>query len=117
MEFFLNIPNNKRDNNLTEQILSENDSLEFHKTLPNYSVSHLFELKSLSASLGCGSIHLKDESTRFNLNAFKGLGASYAIKKLLMDYPEISVFCTATDGNHGKAVAWSASINKKKSVV
>ena len=117
MEFFLNIPNNKRDNNLTEQILSENDSLEFHKTLPNYSDSHLFELKSLSASLGCGSIHLKDESTRFNLNAFKGLGASYAIKKLLMDYPEISVFCTATDGNHGKAVAWSASINKKKSVV
>ena len=74
MEFFLNIPNNKRDNNLTEQILSENDSLEFHKTLPNYSVSQLFELKSLSANLGCGSIHLKDESTRFNLNAFKDLG-------------------------------------------
>ena len=59
MEFFLNIPNNKRGNTLTEQILSENDSLEFHKTLPNYSDIQLFELKSLSANLDCGGIYLK----------------------------------------------------------
>ena len=117
MDFFLNIPNNEIGNTLTERILAQSNSIKFHKTLPNYSNSKLFELENLSTELGVDNIYLKDESTRFNLNAFKGLGASYAIRKLLIEYPQTSVFCTATDGNHGKAVAWSASINKKKSVV
>ena len=117
MDFFLNIPNNEIGDTLTERILAKNDSIKFHKTLPNYSNSKLFELKNLSTKLGVDNIYLKDESTRFNLNAFKGLGASYAIRKLLIEDPQTSIFCTATDGNHGKAVAWSASINKKKSVV
>ena len=117
MDFFLNFPNDEIGDTLTEQILAESDSLKFHKTLPNYSSSKLIELKSLATKLGIDTIYLKDESTRFNLNAFKGLGASYAIQKLLIEHPEISVFCTATDGNHGKAVAWSALIYKKKSVV
>lgn len=117
MDFFLNIPNNKLDDTETEQILGKSDSEKFHKTLPNYFKTQLFELKNLSGKLGIDNIFLKDESKRFNLNAFKGLGASYAINKLLIDHPETSVFCTATDGNHGRAVAWSALINDKKSVV
>ena len=117
MDFFLNIPNNEIGDTLTERILAQSNSIKFHKTLPNYSNSKLFELENLSMELGVDKIYLKDESTRFNLNAFKGLGASYAIRKLLIEDPQTSVFCTATDGNHGKAVAWSASINKKKSVV
>ena len=67
--------------------------------------------------MSVGKIYVKDESKRFNLNAFKGLGASYAVHKALGLYPNISVFCTATDGNHGRAVAWSATKHNKKSVI
>ena len=67
--------------------------------------------------MNVGKIYIKDESKRFNLNAFKGLGASYAIHKALSLYPNISVFCTATDGNHGRAVAWSAAKHNKKAVI
>lgn len=114
---FLNFPNHKLGNTLTDRILLESDSLEFHKTLSNYSDSKLYNLKNLSQKLGFEAIYLKDESTRFNLNSFKGLGASYAIHRILLKDPNISVFCTATDGNHGRAVAWSASIHNKTSVV
>jgi len=60
---------------------------------------------------------MKDESRRFGLNSFKGLGASYAIYHSLRTRPDIETFCTATDGNHGRAVAWSANKNGKKSVI
>lgn len=117
MDFFLNYPTNKLRDNSTQKILSKSNSLKFHKTISNYSFSELYELNGLSKKLNLGKIYVKDESTRFDLKAFKGLGASYAINEILKDNPSVSVFCTATDGNHGKAVAWSASINKKKSVV
>jgi diaminopropionate ammonia-lyase len=117
MDFYLNFPNNKLSNNATDRILSNSNSIDFHKKLSNYSISKLFKLENLSKKLNIKNVYVKDESTRFGLSAFKGLGASYAINKILTENPKINVFCTATDGNHGKAVAWSASINKKKSVV
>lgn len=101
----------------------------FHSTITDYQATPLVKLNSLSQRLGIGSIYVKDESKRFSLNAFKVLGGIYAITKIIcrklgMDINKISftdlkakevqgklkemVFITATDGNHGKGVAWAA---------
>ena len=92
------------------------DVLKFHKSLGNVETP-LIELNELSKKLGVGSILIKDESYRFGLNAFKGLGASYAMKKQIERFPNIETFCTATDGNHGHAVAWMAQKLKKKAII
>ncbi|MBV1911227.1 MAG: diaminopropionate ammonia-lyase [Kangiellaceae bacterium] len=101
----------------------------FHQSLPNYKPTPLIKLKSLSAKLGLSDILVKDESQRFELNAFKMLGASFAIASYLAKYLHLEqtyftyeqiikrrneyqdiIFATATDGNHGRAVAWSAKL-------
>lgn len=115
--FYINPSEKKLPENLTNSILRSSDSLSFHKSLNNYKPTPLVELKELAKQLGVGQIFIKDESHRFGLNAFKGLGASYAIHKILEKNPEIETFCTATDGNHGRAVAWSAKLFKKNSYV
>ncbi|WP_101698198.1 diaminopropionate ammonia-lyase [Clostridium minihomine] len=111
----------------TEQELKSARS--FHQSLPQYRETPLVSLPHLAQKLGVGGVYVKDESHRFGLNAFKGLGASYAIARLLaerlgLDKPDYKalmeanverngkdiVFVTATDGNHGKSVAWAASI-------
>lgn len=110
----------------------------FHKSIPGYAVTPLKELKTLARELGVKNILVKDESERFGLKAFKGLGGSYAVFKALcrklglaperttfadLQAPEIQkviadiVFITATDGNHGKGVAWAAGQLGCKSVV
>lgn len=110
----------------------------FHKSFPEYSVTPLRELKNLAESLGVKSIYVKDESYRFGLNAFKVLGGSYAIgsyiaRRLGVDISELpyekmtseeikaklgeTTFVTATDGNHGRGVAWTANRLGQKSVV
>ena len=103
---------------------------EFHATIEGYEATPLISLECLAEKLGVSKIYVKDESKRFGLNAFKGLGATYAIAKLLCEklevdidkigynyfkLPEVKekikdmVFVTATDGNHGRAVAWAAA--------
>ena len=110
----------------------------FHRSFPEYRETPLVELKALSKRLGVTSIRVKDESFRFGLNAFKVLGGSYALgsyiaKKLGVDLSELPyerlispevreklgpiTFVTATDGNHGRGIAWTASKLKQKSVV
>lgn len=110
----------------------------FHKTFPEYTMTPLADLKNLAKELGLASIHVKDESYRFNLNAFKVLGGSFCLgsyiaKKLGVDIaklpyekmvsPEIKeklgeiTFVTATDGNHGRGIAWTANRLGQKSVV
>ncbi|WP_017547779.1 diaminopropionate ammonia-lyase [Salinicoccus carnicancri] len=108
----------------------------FHKSMPGYDRTPLAELKNLSDVLGLGSIYVKDESERFGLNAFKGLGASYAMAKYFAGRLDIEladftfdellgripghppvIFSTATDGNHGKGVAWASELFKQKSRV
>lgn len=79
---------------------------EFHKTIDEYCETPLVSLEGLSERLKVNSIYVKDESKRFGLNAFKGLGGSYAIHYL--DNGENQTFITATDGNHGRGVAWAA---------
>jgi diaminopropionate ammonia-lyase len=99
----------------------------FHKMLPGYQPTPLRCLPSLARDLGIAAIYVKDESFRFGLNAFKVLGASYAIYRWLARYWPVDfqspedfagsarplgnlVFCTATDGNHGRAVAWTSRL-------
>lgn len=101
----------------------------FHSSLPEYEATPLHHLEHLAKTLGVGTIYVKDESKRFGLNAFKGLGGSYAIasyfaRKLSFDlnqtdFQELAnqvsslpkvTFSTVTAGNHGKGVAWAAKI-------
>jgi len=115
--FYLNNPSNKIVENVTCAILKKSKSLEFHSSLPLYQPTPLVHLPDLSKKYKVGNIYIKDEAFRFGLNAFKGLGASYAINEILKEKPHITTFCTATDGNHGRAVAWSANFFNKKAVV
>ena len=110
----------------------------FHRSFPEYAPTALHQLSSLAEKLGVAEIMVKDESTRFGLNAFKVLGGSYAIghhiagmlgidpalmtrdlliseetRKKLGDL----TFITATDGNHGRGVAWTAKQLRQHCVV
>lgn len=111
---------------------------KFHMSIPGYEMTPLRRLGNLAGSLGLGGIYVKDESYRFGLNAFKVLGGSYAMarylaRRLNRDIGELSfavltseetrkelgeiTFTTATDGNHGRGVAWTARMLKQKSVI
>jgi diaminopropionate ammonia-lyase len=110
----------------------------FHETLPAYSITPLHSLATLATQTGVQEILIKDESYRFGLNAFKALGGSYAMACILAERFGISVeeltfqrlqtefirrqtekmtFVTATDGNHGYGVAWTAAQLGAKSVI
>lgn len=81
----------------------------FHKSIKDYKETPLYNLKSLSNKLGVKSILVKDESYRFGLNAFKGLGVSYALEKIIKNNRDSNyTFVSCTDGNHGKGLAWRA---------
>lgn len=97
----------------------------FHCQLPGYESTPLHSLDTLAEKLGIGRILLKDEDYRFDLNAFKVLGGSYAVARLLGKKYDISTnqlsleslkakitepmtFTSATDGNHGRGLAWAA---------
>jgi len=111
---------------------------DFHRKFSEYSVTPLHRLDALAKHFGLKNIFVKDESYRFGLNAFKVLGGSYAIGKYLaqklgLDISEVSfaylrskevkekigeiTFVTATDGNHGRGVAWAARQLGQKAVV
>ena len=81
---------------------------EFHRSLPGYQPTPLLELRQLAGSLGLASILVKDEGHRFGLKAFKGLGASWAIHRLRAVGGPLVTVSSATEGNHGRAVAWTA---------
>ena len=86
------------------------EALTVHQAMPEYAPTPLHRLDELAHSIGLGSLLLKDESHRFGLNAFKSLGASYAMHRWLAEHPErdLVTFTTATAGNHGRGVAWAA---------
>ncbi|MDD2482040.1 MAG: diaminopropionate ammonia-lyase [Lutispora sp.] len=111
---------------------------KFHKSFPQYDVTPLHNLPNLSESLELSKIWVKDESYRFGLNAFKVTGGSYAIGRYIceknnMDTDDLTYhnlvseetktklgdteFVTATDGNHGRGIAWAAREIGQKSVV
>jgi diaminopropionate ammonia-lyase len=83
--------------------------LAFHQSLPDYRPTPLTEVPALAEELGVGRVLVKDESQRLGLPAFKALGAWWAIHRTLQDRPDVTELVTATDGNHGRAVARMAS--------
>jgi diaminopropionate ammonia-lyase len=110
----------------------------FHSTIPGYGPTPLQRLDGLATEIGIGSIYVKDESFRFGLNAFKVLGASYAIARYLAGRLGIEpqkityelmtsdetknslgdmTFVTTTDGNHGRGLAWIARVLGQKCIV
>ena len=110
----------------------------FHESFPQYSVTPLVKLDHMAAYLGLKEVYVKDESYRFGLNAFKVLGGSFAMARYIAkqtgkDVSELpynvltsdelrkefgqATFFTATDGNHGRGVAWAANKLGQKSVV
>ena len=114
------------------------EALAFHQSFPEYRPTPLVRLRALAEALGAGEIYVKDESQRFGLNAFKALGGSHAIarciaQRLGLDFGALSfdrltspqlrralgdvTFVTATDGNHGRGVAWTAMRLGQKSVI
>ena len=110
----------------------------FHKSFPQYTVTPLARLDNLAARLGLNNLCVKDESYRFGSNAFKVLVGSFAMAsyfadetgrdvadmtydyltsdELARDFGQATFF-TATDGNHGRGVAWAAKRLGKKAVV
>jgi diaminopropionate ammonia-lyase len=116
-----------------------NDILDVHKSLHEYQPTPLIALPDLARELGVGQILVKDEAHRFGLKAFKALGATYAIYCFLKNlieseggtvqasidfYSDTSfiepgrfTFCTATDGNHGRGVAWTAKKLNQHAVI
>lgn len=97
---------------------------------PGYAPTPLHALPGLAAEAGVAAIHYKDESARFGLGSFKALGGAYAVLRLLVrtiaeekgveatvaeilagahdDVVNGITVCCATDGNHGRSVAWGA---------
>jgi diaminopropionate ammonia-lyase len=116
----------------------DDDAAAFHRALPGYEPTPLVEAPALAAELGVGRLFVKDESARFDLRAFKYLGASWAGFRavaartgytgpatleglrsfLAMPVPGgdagrrfgALTLITATDGNHGRAVARTARL-------
>jgi diaminopropionate ammonia-lyase len=84
------------------------EPLAFHRTLPGYAPTPLVEAPAAAAALGVRRVLVKDESNRFGLPSFKVLGASWAVHRALEATPGATRLACATDGNHGRAVAWMA---------
>jgi diaminopropionate ammonia-lyase len=100
---------------------------------PGYASTELHALPELANDLGIAALYYKDESTRFGLKSFKALGGAYAVFRLIQNavaaqhdghlatpeeilsgkyadiISEMTVTC-ATDGNHGRSVAWGAQL-------
>lgn len=121
------------------RFLEADDMLSFHRGIKNYAPTPVVSAPGIAREVGVGMVFVKDESRRFHLKAFKALGASYAIFRFLKEKylerfneeldpagfwnPEIQgklgtfTFCAATDGNHGRAVAWTARMLGHKAVI
>lgn len=112
----------------------ELESRSFHRALPGYVPTPLVELPSLAAELGVDRLLVKEEASRLGLPAFKILGASFAVARLLtvrlgesgalalddlrerLDGSGLAL-AAATDGNHGRAVARVAALLGLRSVI
>ncbi|KAJ9291816.1 hypothetical protein DTO021C3_717 [Paecilomyces variotii] len=100
---------------------------QFHRSLPNYAPTPLVSLPDLATELGVRAVYVKDESNRFTLPSFKVLGASWGCFRAVTSYLGLSstvdlnevakqardsaiTLVAATEGNHGRAVAYMAQL-------
>ena len=109
-----------------------NQALDTISSWPKYQVTDLHKLKGMAEQANIDQIYYKDESKRFDLKSFKALGGAYAVTRFLQQYLEelngeqptmtqllsgqfkeqlkdVVVSC-ATDGNHGRSVAWGSQM-------
>lgn len=86
---------------------------------PGYAPTPLLGLPGLAASLGVASVRWKDEGGRFGLGSFKALGGAYAVQRLVdrLGGGTGVTFAAATDGNHGRSVAWGARMAGARAVI
>ncbi len=93
--------------------------LKFHRDMPQYKSTPLWHMDNLSKYVGVKAIYVKDESFRFGLNSFKALGGSYAIGSYLNEHGNSTsvTFISATDGNHGRGVAWMAKNTGNEAII
>jgi diaminopropionate ammonia-lyase len=103
--------------------------MAFHRRLPGYAPTPVVDAPALATELSASQVSIKDESRRFGLPAFKILGASWAVYRLLLsmlgsepDWQNLDelrsafgpigplALVAATDGNHGRAVAHMAAL-------
>ena len=102
---------------------------KFHREIPGYKMTPLRSMPNLAQMLGLGGIYIKDEAQRLTLNSFKVLGGSYAVSRYIQKMLGLSdeettyeyltspechaklgnlTFAAATDGNHGRGIAWAS---------
>ena len=139
LQWIMNTMPKTADQNLPLMSVSEVEKARaFHKSFPQYEETPLQDLKEMASYLGLGKVAVKDESYRFGLNAFKVLGGSYAMARYIAgelgrDVSELpydvltsdalreefgqATFFSATDGNHGRGVAWAANKLGQKSYI
>ena len=115
-------------------------ALDEIRSWPGYAATPLFELGGVARAIGVGQIWYKDEGARFGLDSFKAMGGGYAVSRLVARHvmrtagidnvtsrdllggkyrnltSDLTVTC-ATDGNHGRAVAWAARLFGCRAVV
>ena len=124
-----------RYSNEMQEIASLAKSREAVKEIsqwPDYQETPLYRLQNLAKDIGVDTIYYKDESQRFHLKSFKALGGAYAVARQLQakvadvtgNSPSIAdllakkhddivsqiVISCATDGNHGRSVAWGCQM-------
>ncbi len=122
-----------------EEAFSSPDITALHHSITEYKPTPLVSLPELARELNLRNIFVKDESHRFGLKAFKALGATYAMYRWFNHWAIRSghksipaegffaghngiasglvTFATATDGNHGRGVAWAARKIGQKAVI
>lgn len=130
-----------KDVSLSQQmfpVACAQESRKFHRQIPGYQMSPLRALPNLAQMFHVGGLWVKDEASRLELNSFKVLGGSFAIYRFIQDRLGIPseqmnyeflisdevkerlgeiTFASATDGNHGRGIAWAAKKLGHKCVI
>lgn len=123
----------------TTLALAGKQAFDWHQRMEDYAPTPLHVLPNLAAKLGIRRLYVKNEAHRFGLYAFKVTGASYAMARYICERqkidttrlsavgfiealttkmtPDSHTFAAATDGNHGRAVAWVARKLRQKAVI
>ncbi len=130
MKHFKNNPTYANTDHILSPIMFD-EAYARISTWTGYTPTPLVNLDGLAAELGVGEIYYKDESKRFGLKSFKALGGAYAVVHVLAEHLRVKLedttitgadvwsgkyaehlngftVATATDGNHGRSVAWGA---------
>lgn len=109
-----------------------------HSQIPGYYITRLAALPNLASMLGVGGIYVKNEGERMELNSFKVMGGSFALFKYFQDKLNLTddqlsfdyltsdavkektgviTFASATDGNHGRGIAWASKMLGHKCMI